>query len=258
MKTTGLTLSFIFLFISVLSTAQKRFKGNGDLITQERSIGDFNQLLVKGPFKVELTSQFHGEITLNTDANLMDEIVTEIKDNTLIIRLKKQSYLKPSNRKSISIKAPLTAMNKITHAGSGTIYASESFTTQDLQITHSGSGKIELAIEAQNTTVNLSGSGKIQLSGRSQNLSAKLSGSGNLRLANLVAKNGEVKLSGSGNIGLSCTESLMANILCSENVRYKGDPSKKLITKVSGSGSIRQMNWDLACGLRVIATGRRK
>lgn len=242
MKTTRLTLSFILLFISVLSTAQKRYKGNGDIITQERSIGDFNQLVVKGPFKVELTSQLEREITLNTDANLMDEIVTEVKDKTLIIRLKKQSYLKPSNRKPISIKAPLTALKNITHAGSGKVYAIESFTTQDLQVTHSGSGKIELAFAAQNTTVNLSGSGKIQLSGSSQNLSAKLSGSGKLRLADLAAKNGEVKLSGSGNIDLNCSEKITAKISGSGNVRYKGEPSKKLITKVSGSGSIRQMN----------------
>ena len=242
MKTTRLALSFIFLFISILSTAQKRYKGNGDLITQERSIGDFNQLVIKGPFKAELTSQLKGEITLNTDANLMDLIVTEVKNNVLIIRLKKHSYLKPYNRKPISIKAPLTALNKITHAGSGTVYASESFTTQDLQVTLSGSGKIELAFVAQNTTVNLSGSGKIQLRGSSQNLSAKLSGSGNLRLADLAAENGEVKLSGSGNIDLSCTESLTANISGSGNVRYKEEPSKKLISKVSGSGSIREVS----------------
>ena len=104
MKTTRLTISLILLFVSALGLSQQRYKGNGDIITQERNIEGFDQLVVKGPFKVELTSQLNGEITLNIDANLMDQIVTEVKDNVLIIRLKKQSYLKPSNHKPIASK----------------------------------------------------------------------------------------------------------------------------------------------------------
>ena len=242
MKTLKLTLSILLLFVSTLSIAQKRYKGDGNVITKERSIGTFDQLTVKGPFNVELTSGQVNALTITTDANLMEQIVTEVNDKTLTIRLKKQSYLKPTNNKPIHIKAPLTSLNALLHAGSGKVFSNESFSTNTINVDHSGSGKIQLKLEAQTTAINLSGSGKIQLRGTSTNVNAKLSGSGNIRLADFKAENGEAKLSGSGNIDLNCSKRLTAKISGSGNIRYKEEPSQKLISKVSGSGAIRPMN----------------
>ena len=72
MKTLRLILSTFLLFIATIGLAQKKYSGNGEVVTTERTINDFNQLEVKGPFKVTLTSALNNEIHLTTDANLMD------------------------------------------------------------------------------------------------------------------------------------------------------------------------------------------
>ena len=242
MKTLRLILSTFLLFIATIGLAQKKYSGNGEVVTTARTINDFNQLEVKGPFKVTLTSALNNKIQLTTDANLMDQIITEVNDQTLSIRLKKHTYLKPSKGKPIHIKVPLVALKSVLHAGSGKIYAEEAFRTNAIAITHSGSGKIHLSLTARNTTVVLSGSGKIELEGSTNKLITKLSGSGNIRLADFKAVEGEVRLSGSGNIDVNCNETLDAKVSGSGNVRYKGEPSKRLISKVSGSGAIRKVN----------------
>ena len=241
MKTLRLTFSTFLLFIATYGLAQKKYSGNGEVVTTARTINDFNQLEVKGPFKVTLTSDLNNEVQLTTDANLMDQIITEVDGQTFSIRLKKHTYLKPSKGKPIHIEVPLVALKSVLHAGSGKIYAEEAFRTNDITITHSGSGKIHLSLTARNTTVFLSGSGKIELEGGTNKLSTKLSGSGNIRLPDFKAVTGEVRLSGSGNIDVNCSETLNAKVSGSGNLRYKGEPSKRLISKVSGSGAIRKV-----------------
>ena len=241
MKTLRLTFSTFLLFIATYGLAQKKYSGNGEVVTTARTINDFNQLEVKGPFKVTLTSDLNNEVELTTDANLMDQIITEVDGQTFSIRLKKHTYLKPSKGKPIHIEVPLVALKSVLHAGSGKIYAEEAFRTNDITITHSGSGKIHLSLTARNTTVVLSGSGKIELEGGTNKLSTKLSGSGNIRLPDFKAVTGEVRLSGSGNIDVNCSETLNAKVSGSGNLRYKGEPSKRLISKVSGSGAIRKV-----------------
>ena len=140
MKTLKLTLSILY-FCRHTKIAQKRYKGDGNIITKERSIGTFDQLTVKGPFNVELTSGQVNALTITTDANLMEQIVTEVNDKTLIIRLKKQSYLKPTNNKPIHIKLA-NLLNALLHAGSGKVFSNESFSTNTINVDHSGSGKL--------------------------------------------------------------------------------------------------------------------
>ena len=239
MKHLTYTLSALILFISLSACAQNKRKGNGSLITKERSIENFDALKVAGSFNVELTSSKKNQLSINTDENLIEDIITEVKNGTLIIRTKKNSYLKTSNRKSIKIKVPLVALKSAKLSGSGKIHSQETVESNRLNTSLSGSGKIVLSVATQQLNSQLSGSGKIQLKGEAQQVAAKLSGSGSIRLQEVKAKDAEATLAGSGSIYLSCSNDLDATVAGSGRIRYFGEPAGKIYTKVAGSGSIR-------------------
>ncbi len=239
MKHLTYTLSALILFISLSACAQNKRKGNGKLVTKERSIDNFDALKVAGSFNVELTSSMENQLSIYTDENLIEDIITEVKDRTLIIRTKKNSYFKTSNRKSIKIKVPLVALKSAKLSGSGKIYSEERIKSNRFNANLSGSGKIVLSLATAEVKTQLSGSGKIHLKGEASNVKAKLSGSGSIRLQELQAKDAEASLAGSGSIYINCTDNLNATVAGSGRIRYFGEPTGKIYTKVAGSGSIR-------------------
>ena len=239
MKQITYTLSALVLFISLNAYAQKQRSGNGKIVTTERNIPHFEELKVSGSFQVELTPSLKGKITILADENLMDEIITEVKDGALIIRNKKNSYFKSSNRKRIEIKVPHVALEKAKLSGSGKIYSQAAIHTSNFDASLSGSGKITLSIQAKKVIAQLSGSGKIQLDGKSDRVNSSLSGSGSIRLQELNAQDAKASLSGSGSIYLRCAQNLDATVAGSGRIRYFGEPKEKVHTKVAGSGSIR-------------------
>ncbi len=237
MKHLSFILSSFLLFIGLNAIAQN--SGNGKITTKERSISAFNALKVSGNFDVELTPSLTGKLLIRTNENLIDEIITKVKNGALIIRHKKNSYLKSSNRKKTIIQVPLVALTQATLSGSGKIHSTAHIKTPLFNAKLSGSGKIVLSVEAAETNAQLSGSGRIKLKGTAENTNAQLSGSGSIRLEGIKAKNTTVSLSGSGSIYVRCTENLDAKVAGSGNVKYFGEPNGKLLTKVAGSGSIR-------------------
>lgn len=239
MKQLTYTLSVLVLFISLSACAQNKRKGNGSLITKERSIENFDALKVAGSFDVELTSSKKNLLSIYADENLIDDIITEVKNGTLIIRSKKNSYFKTSNWKSIKIKIPLVALTSAQLSGSGKIHSQEIVQSNRLNTSLSGSGKIVLTVATEQLKSQLSGSGKIQIKGKAQAVAAKLSGSGSIRLQEVKAKDAEATLAGSGSIYLSCSNDLDATVAGSGRIRYFGEPGGKIHTKVAGSGSIR-------------------
>ena len=90
----------------------KKARGNGSIVTEDRSIDEFSKLKVSGSFRVVLTSDRTKELSIKTDENLMDYIITEVKDGSLIIKMKNNYYLKPSNHKAIAVEVPLYSLRK--------------------------------------------------------------------------------------------------------------------------------------------------
>lgn len=111
-------------FISLSCSAQwgKTIKGNGNNVTIERNTGDYDGVAVSGWFDVDLVSGNEGEITLEGEENLLEYIITEVKDGKLVIKTEKGVNLKSSNWKSgIHITIPVESISHVALSGSGDI-----------------------------------------------------------------------------------------------------------------------------------------
>lgn len=229
-------LPLLFFFVSTLSFSQ-----TGENIIS-RNIDAFDRLEVAGPFNVHFDPSLKGKIQITSKKLAHEKIITEVKNRTLNIRLKKDVFLRLIGHNSIQISIPQSNVSAVSLSGSGKILSVEPITNKKLDTRLAGSGKIELTVNTSNVDCQLSGSGKISLKGETEDLKVKLAGSGHLKLEELHAKNATARLSGSGKILLHCTETLNANVAGSGNIRYYGNPSKKIHSNVSGSGSIRKSN----------------
>ncbi|MBT8239517.1 MAG: DUF2807 domain-containing protein [Croceitalea sp.] len=234
-----LTLSFIILTITT-SCAQwgKRIKGNGKVVTVERSVGTYDAVRLAGWFDVDLVAGKEGEITIMGEENLIEYIETEVKDGKLVIKVEKGVNLVSSNWKSgMLITVPIESVNDVSLSGSGDVVGKTMIKSDDFQTSISGSGDISLAIEAKNIKASISGSGDIELTGKTTDLVVSVSGSGDVKAYDLEAEFVEASVSGSADITVTANQSLKARVSGSGDITYKGNP-KKIDTKTGGSGDI--------------------
>lgn len=232
------------LSIAVLFTAScsaqwgKRIKGNGHIVTMERSVGDYDGIGVSGWFNVELVDGKEGELTLKGDENLLEHIVTEVENGKLTIKTEKGYNLQPSSwKQKVLITVPVEHISSIALSGSGDIVGRKTLKADTFKTAMSGSGDITLAVQASSISASMSGSGDITLSGRTNDFDATISGSGDIKAYDLEADNVDATISGSADIKVTAKKRLKARVSGSGDISYRGNP-EKLDTKSSGSGSI--------------------
>ncbi len=216
----------------------KTIKGNGNNVTIERSTGDYDRIAVSGWFDVDLVSGNEGDITLQGDENLLEYIITEVKDGKLVIKTEKGVNLKSSSWKSeIRITVPVQSISSVSMSGSGDIVGKTKIKSDNFSTAMSGSGDITLDIDSSTISASMSGSGDITLSGTTKDFDATVSGSGDIEAYNLEADNVSATVSGSADIQVTAKKSIKARVSGSGDISYRGNP-EKVDTKTSGSGDI--------------------
>ena len=236
------TLSLVLLF-TVSCSAQwgKKVNGNGKVVTIERSTGDYDAVAVSGWFDVDLVQGNEGDISLKGEENLLEHIITEVKDGKLVIKVEKGINLKPSSwKEGIHITVPVVSINAVSLSGSGDIVGKTTIKTSRFNTSMSGSGDITLDLDASSISASMSGSGDINLSGSTTDLDVTISGSGDIKAYELEADNVDATVSGSADIKVTANERLKARVSGSGDIHYKGNP-EKVDTKTSGSGDITKV-----------------
>lgn len=238
-KSIKLLILSLFLLSTVANAqwSKNRIKGNGKVITNNRSTGGYDEIKVSGFFDVDLVSGKEGAITVKAEENLQTYIKVEVEGNVLKIYTEKNTSISPGSGKTVQVTIPFEKISAISLSGSGDIRSKSTIKSDSFSAALSGSGDLNLAVDATKFDLAVSGSGDIVLKGNAGNFTTKLSGSGDIDAASLKAKNVDITISGSGDSKVFCSENLKARVSGSGDIEYVGNPKTK-DTKVSGSGSI--------------------
>ncbi|MET6991101.1 head GIN domain-containing protein [Sediminicola arcticus] len=216
----------------------KKIKGNGNITTENRNTESYDAIYISGFFDVELIDGQEGKLILKGEENLLEHIITEVKDGKLIIKVEKGMNLSPSSwNQGIFITVPVESVDAVTLSGSGDIVGKKNIETDHFKTDISGSGDISLSVTSNSITASISGSGDITLNGRTGDFDVRVSGSGDVKAYELSAKNVTANVSGSADIKVTVSEMIQARVSGSGDISYRGNP-KKIDTKSSGSGNI--------------------
>ena len=233
-----ITLGIALCTIAV--TNAQKIKGNGNVVTIERSTDDYDAIAVSGWFNVILVDGQEGKLSIEGDENLLEYIKTEVKEGKLVIKVKKGYNLQPSSWKkdgSIYVTVPVESVNEVTLSGSGDIVGKKTISASEFSTNMSGSGDITLDVESKTVSASMSGSGDINLSGTTEVFDVQISGSGDIEAYDLIADTVDASISGSADIKVTANKMLKARVSGSGDIHYRGDATK-LDTKSSGSGDI--------------------
>lgn len=236
-KSILLLVCTVFLASFTSSAQSNKISGNGNVVTQTRTTGDYDGIKIGGSFDVDLVAGKEGKITIKGEENLLAVIKVEVEENTLKIYVERNTNIRPSAGKGIQITVPFEKISEVSLAGSGSVETKDAIKSDKFSANLAGSGNFNLAVDSNDFELSLSGSGNAHLKGTADNFTVKLAGSGDIDATNLKSKNVTANVSGSGNSKVNCNGSLTARVAGSGNIKYGGNPEKRDV-KVSGSGNI--------------------
>ena len=226
----------VFLIIgssSCFISPHETIYGSGNVVTEERDIGEFTGLKVSSGIDVVIRQGKEISLELEADDNLHEVIITEVDGNTLKI------YTRKNIRKSRSKKVFLVYkdLNTIRISSAGDVTGENTLQTGTLDIDLSSAGDLNLEVQAEKIICEISSSGDARLSGNTEVLVASLSSAGDLHAYELITKNAEVSCSSAGDARVYATEEFNLRSSSAGSIYYKGD-GRVVNSHTSSAGSI--------------------
>ena len=226
----------VFLIIgssSCFISPHETIYGSGNVVTEERDIGDFTGLKVSSGIDVVIRQGKEISLKLEADDNLHEVIITEVDGNTLKI------YTRKNIRKARSKKVFLVYedLNTIRISSAGDVTGENTLHTGTLDIDLSSAGDLNLEVQAEKIRCDISSSGDARLSGSTEVLVASLSSAGDLHAYELNTKKTEVSCSSAGDARVYATEEFNLRSSSAGSIYYKGD-GRVVNSHTSSAGSI--------------------
>jgi hypothetical protein len=235
MKTKQFLLSLFILgfFISNTAFAER----------EEREVPSFSEISLRISGTVHLEQGDRQSVRVEAKPSTLEEIITEVKGRTLVIRFKSTNiFWRSFNPGRVDIYITVPEINALSVSGSGDVVADSNIKSRILDLAVSGSGDISLNnLDAERVKASISGSGDILIGkgGLADELAVAISGSGNVKAEDFEAKNVEAKIAGSGSCMVRAADHLKARVSGSGNILYKGNP--QIDTSVVGSGKVKKL-----------------
>lgn len=235
-----LVVGVMLVAMLMASCVVRTIEGSGNVVTETRQVSGFESIGLSHMGVVVLTQSETEGLTVRADDNLLEYIVTEVKDGSLRLGVTSEAaltVLRPTE--PIVFEVSFRELSALAVSGSGSFEVGR-LETGLLNMSVSGSGDIEIGdLTAAELHTSISGSGQVSVAGEARAQTVSVSGSGRYDAQDLVTQNGDVSVSGSGLVALNATERLDVRISGSGTVRYSGEPS--VTEDVSGSGRLERV-----------------
>ncbi|MBO3700011.1 head GIN domain-containing protein [Roseivirga sp. E12] len=227
------TLFATFLMLVTLSAfSQNR---------ETRDVADFDEVVMRLSGKVYIKIGDKNEVILEGDEDVLERVETDVRGGRLSIGEEGRSrWSWRRSRTKLNVYITVKELNGAFISGSGDIIGQTAFKSDDFRVSVSGSGDIELELDAKDVDSRISGSGNIELSGSAQYAKLNISGSGKYLAEEMKVDDYEISISGSGRGSINAQEKLDVRISGSGSVYYRGRPSVN--SSVAGSGKVRRIN----------------
>lgn len=218
MKTLKLNLLLVAASIIILSSCSTGFTiGSTEILEEDREVSEFENIEIEGIYETFITHGDKTEVTIVANANILDNIHTNVQNKTLAITMDQREY----DNISIDILITVPTVKEITKRGVGSTNVKGFFDLDDLEINHFGLASFTME-------------------GSADNLSLNKTGIGNFDAFDLEVESCQVEQTGIGNTRITCTKSLTGELTGIGNIYYKGRPHVNV--DVTGIGNVKDAN----------------
>lgn len=244
MRKINFFLTIILTALTLLSVASLTF---AQTTKKTLDLPEFKSIYVNSGYTVILKQSNKQEVTVETLPEIWELTSIKVENGILMVNMERKP--ETPNKSiwakidDIKLKTPMKItvsvknINELQVNGSGKIISENSLSSDNLNLTVTGSGEMDLDLKGNNVKTEISGSGNIQLKGYATTNEVVMAGSGNLKAFTFELENAKVKLTGSGNCEILASQTLDAFVSGSGTLKHKGN-TKNVTKRVYGSGTV--------------------
>ena len=209
-------------------------RGNGEVTTETRQVGDFTEVEACCSFRVELT-QSPTAIRVEGESNLLEYVVTEVRADRLDIRFKNNASINSKKDITVYVSTP-----ELTYVGAGAaadVYATGMFEGDRLRLDVSSGARLDMQFTGNELRAEANSGGHLRVSGRGRALDVDASSGAQIEAKDYAAEEVDAEASSGAGVEVNVSERLEASANSGGRVRYRGDASHINIRGGSG-GSV--------------------
>ncbi len=234
MKTlTKLTAILVLLFTtsSCFMDGITGIKGNGNVISEDRTISsDFDVIKVQQGINLYLTQGNSTEIKVEADENILDLLITEVKNGELKVYFDKNVY----RAKARNVYLTTNTISKIRTSSGASVRSENTLQTKSLDLESSSGSSIKIYVNTTEVTSECSSGADIDIFGNTETLSANASSGSSIDADELEAVDVYAKVSSGANINVNVSGKLTAKASSGGDIDYEGSPTD--VNKDTSSG----------------------
>ena len=216
--------------------------------TETRSIESFDKINFKDFGTLILTQGEQESLTIEADEDLIDDLISEVRNGTLHLGLdddwvsrvgKLVSSVFSSANGKVTYYLTFVSLVKINASGKCNLKC-ESLKSDSLKVNVSGYGNLNIGqLETDTLKVNISGRGDFKAAGTVGQQEINISGSGDYATPELNSQSTRIAISGQGDATVRAAENLDITISGVGHVNYYGQP--KIRQTISGLGKSQRL-----------------
>jgi hypothetical protein len=222
---------FAFAATSFAAHAQER---------EPRPLAGFDAIEVGGGIDLDVrqAQDFFVEVEVEAEGDLA-EIITELRDDTLVIRRKSSRSFFGWGDDDAAVHVTLPSLVSLTASGGSDARAEGTFSSDRLNVVASGGSDVTIDVRAGELEATASGGSDLRLTGSARSVRLHSSGGSDLNGSQLMAEEADVQSSGGSDIAIAVRNSIVGSASGGSDVLYSGEP-RTVDVKASGGSDVRR------------------
>lgn len=232
MKTAGKRSIFLILMILGVNITTLAFSSDK---TETRNVSDFNAIKVSAGIDLYLKMGETEEVKVVADDDIIDKVITEVKDGTLKIYMKQENgWNNWGAVKSRKVYVSIKELVKLDASSGSDVNSENTLSGEMLKVSVSSGADVNLDIHYKNFLLDTSSGSDARISGKTKNFEAESSSGSDIKAEELESVICRVKVSSGSDATVNVSEELYASASSGGDVRYYGNPQVKDINESSG------------------------
>ena len=233
MKTARFLLTCILVCTIILAF------GKGIDKTENRTASNFKGIKVSSGIDLYITMGDAEKVTIVADDDIINDIITEVKDGMLNIYVKQHNWFNLSVNQTRKAYVTIKEINRIDASAGSDVKSENTLSGDELKVDASSGSDVKIDVYFKNLSLDLSSGSDAYVSGKVKILEADASSGSDIKAEKLESKICKVSVSSGADATVNVTDELYAKASSGGDIKFFGNPSVKDIDKSSG-GDVSQ------------------